>query len=182
MIPEPAQSASAPKFQSDFINSSIEIIKAILNKDNGLPPLLLMAVEPSEERPERGICVAHFPTKLLESGKGKDELAAIIKEMLKSKPSDEVVFVTEAWSAKPNLPKDIEKMLLDYTIKPGQLPARFKEEIIMLQYYDLRSGKTVNHMGKIPFYRDTDGNVTHYDEPEWFEAKKSEGRFTNLME
>ena len=187
MTPEPIISARPPLVESDFLDKVVDIVQQMITETKGLPPQLFLYVEPTETEPKPGICIAHFPTDLLNSGKGKDTLSEILKTMLKTRPSKEVVFVTEAWSARRGLPKELETMLTQNKMRLSQLPSKYRQEVIMLQYYDSRAGgKPVNWMGRKEFERDPDDNVINFYETEWVcmstEGAKTSGRFTNLME
>lgn len=179
-------SNSPPKFESDFVDKVTEIVQSMIEDTMSLPPQLFLYTAPTEKEQKPGICVTRFPVDMVMSGAGKDVLSDMLKDMLKTKPSDQVVFVTEAWSCRRNIPKELEKMLIDQKIRLSQLPSKFRQEVIMMQYYDARGAKTVNWMGKREFERDPEGNIIHFYDTEWtcmsVEGSKVSGRFTNLMD
>lgn len=178
------------KFEkSTFIQESFKLVSFMLTADKSLSPLLLLSVDNTSkegEDPKPGVIIAEFDPMLVNSGAGKDKLAGMIKDMLKGKPTTEFVFVTEAWAMARGTPSEYESMIVQRRMSVSELPNKYKDEIIMLSYYDLRdSNNKKSYTGMAVFTRDTEGNVLFVEDPTWILTNalgvKMEGRFTELV-
>jgi hypothetical protein len=174
-----------------FLQAAFQMVSETLVATKSIPPLLILAVDkeehekqPDDESDLKGLFITEFPGEMLNSGDGKDKLAEMLKDMLKTRPSKEAVFVTEIWTSKPDTPEDIMKLILERKIMPAQLPNKYRAEGIMLQYYDLSVTPAKNYFGKAIFSRDADGNVVLVEDPEYLDVgeqlTRTEGRFANL--
>ena len=186
--PKTIFSAFSTSHPSPFTEISHQIVSHMLTDTKSLPPLLLLDA-PNDQTPEKsGILISELPPHLLENSASKSVLADMVKGILKERPSNQSLFITEAWSMKAGTPAEYITMTMDGRMSVSELPKKYREEIIMYQYSDMRVSPTVNWMGKAVFERDDEGNVLNINDPEWINtselAKKdggvSRGKFSNL--
>lgn len=177
-----------------FLQAVFQLVNERLVATKTIPPLFAVSVD-REDLPEgefytheensMGIMVNEFSPSMLDSGKGKDALADMVRAMLKTRPGKEAVLMTEIWAAKPDVPDEIMALVVSGKMSVGQLPEKFKCEGIMYQYYDMTGEKPKNYFGQSMFQRDADGNVVMIEDPEFMgsdDMLRSTGRFTNLAE
>lgn len=174
---------------SDFLRAVVGVARQMLDTENRINPFLAVDVPDMTAvggRGEPGLLITQFPGEMLNSGKSKDKLAEMIREMLKNRPSDQVAFVTEAWSTVGDLPEEYWKMYQEGLINIGDLPSKYKQEIVMIKFTDLRNSDRKEYMGKIAFQRDEKGTIMSVDDPDFFLQKNVggvsfKGRFDDLI-
>lgn len=174
---------------SDFLQAVVGLIRQMMDTENRINPFLAvdmpdMSVVGGANEP--GVLITQFPGEMLNSGESKDKLAVMLKEMLKARPSDQVAFVTEAWGTVGELPAEYWKMYQEGVLNIADFPNKYKQEIGMIKFTDLRNSGRKEYMGRIVFQRDDNGTIMSVDDPIFLLQDTSggvsfKGRFDDLI-
>jgi hypothetical protein len=159
----------------EYLDKLIEFTKGVFLNKKGIPPIFIYEKD-GDVQPVK------VPPSLIDSEEGKDELSAMISNVVSSFKPDSHCFVCEAWMYKmEDFDSKEEAMTAFADFKKG-IPSDkiVRVEGVTFAYTKINSDNEQERwLGSMLFSRDADDRISSFDSVKWIKAdgeKKLEGR------
>jgi hypothetical protein len=153
---------------SAYINDIVELTKYFFINKRGVPPVFFFEKD-GEIQPIK------VPEHLLDSDKGKDDLADLMLSAVNTFNPDSHCFICEAWSyAMDNFASKEEAVEAFVNFKKGIPSDKItKKEVVTFAFTKVNTDKTLDRwVGNMPIKRDSEGMIGGFEDIIWI---KDEG-------